>query len=101
MSSRPPCRYAKTRSSWLREVMSSFVKTFFRWYWAVRALMNRRSPISGFDNPSRASLATWASWAVSSPRVSTLRLRTVSPVARSSRAARAAKASIPMWVNMS
>lgn len=28
-------------------------------------LMNRRVPISGFDRPSRASRATWASWAVS------------------------------------
>ena len=47
--------------------------------------MNSRAPISGFDRPSRASRAIWASWAVSSSRVSTVRLRAVSPVASSSR----------------
>ncbi len=31
----------------------------------MRGLMNRRAPISGFDRPSRASRAIWASWAVS------------------------------------
>jgi hypothetical protein len=32
------------------------VKTLPRWYWTVRALMNSRAPISGFDSPSRAAL---------------------------------------------
>ena len=49
---------SSTRSSWLREVMPSLVNTLLRWYWTVRALMNRRAPISEFDNPSRASCAT-------------------------------------------
>jgi hypothetical protein len=35
--------------------MPSLAKTLPRWYWAVRALMNRLAPISGFDSPSRAS----------------------------------------------
>jgi hypothetical protein len=35
----------RTRSSWLREVMPSLVKTLRRWYWTVCALMNRRVPI--------------------------------------------------------
>ena len=61
----------RTRSSWLRELMSSLVKTLRRWYWTVRGLMNSRVPISGFESPSRASRAIWASWAVSSSRVST------------------------------
>jgi hypothetical protein len=57
--------------------------------------MNIRAPISAFDGPSRAGRATSASWAVRSWRVSTLRLRTRSPVAGGSRTARAANASIP------
>src|SRR6266566_3052884 len=52
--------------SWLREAMPSLAKMLPRWYWTVRALMNSRVPISGFDSPSRASRAMWASWAVSS-----------------------------------
>ena len=44
--------------------------------------------------------ATWASWAVSSFRASTLRLRTCSPVASNSRSARPANASIPIAVNI-
>ena len=32
-----PYRYVKTRSSWIREVMLSLVKTLLRWYLAVRA----------------------------------------------------------------
>ena len=73
--------------SWLREAMPSLVKTLPRWYWTVRALMNSRVPISGLDSPSRASRAIWASWAVSSSflAVTAVRLRAVSPVARSSR----------------
>ena len=76
--------------------MASLVKTLPRWYWTVRALMNSRAPISGLDRPSRASLATWASWAVSSPLASTVRLRAVSPVAASSRRARSANAPMPI-----
>ena len=83
----------RTRSSSLRELMSSLVKTLRRWYLTVRGLMNSRVPISGFESPSRASRAICASWAVSSSRVSTVRLRTVSPVASSSRRARSANAS--------
>ena len=56
----------RTRSSWARELMSSLVNTLPRWYLTVRALMNSRAPISGFDSPSRASRAIRASWAVSS-----------------------------------
>jgi hypothetical protein len=32
-----PYHYVKTRSSWLREVLLSLVKTLLRWYLAVRA----------------------------------------------------------------
>ena len=69
----------------------------------MRALMNSRVPISGLDSPSRASRAIWAPWAVSSssPAVAAVRLRAVSPVARSSRPARSANASIPMASSMS
>jgi hypothetical protein len=45
---------ATTRPSWLRELMSSVLKTLRRWYWTVRGLMNSRAPISGLDRPSRA-----------------------------------------------
>jgi hypothetical protein len=55
----------KTWSSWLREVMASLANTLPRWYLTVRELVNSRAPISEFDRPSRASRATWASWAVS------------------------------------
>jgi hypothetical protein len=34
--------------------MPSLVKALRRWYWTVRALMNNRAPISGFDRLSRA-----------------------------------------------
>jgi hypothetical protein len=33
------------------------VNALWRWYSTVRELMKRRVPISGFDSPSRASLA--------------------------------------------
>ena len=46
----------------------------------MRGLMNRRVAISELERPSRASRAISASWAVRSSRVSTLRLRAVSPV---------------------
>jgi hypothetical protein len=45
---------APTRSSWLRKLMSSLLKTWRGWYWTVRGLMNSRAPISGLDRPSRA-----------------------------------------------
>jgi hypothetical protein len=32
-----PDQTGRTRSSWLREPMPSLVKTFFRWYWTLRA----------------------------------------------------------------
>jgi hypothetical protein len=80
--------------------MPSLAKTLRKWYWTVCALMNSRVPISGFDSPSRASRAIWASWTVSSLRVSTVRLRAVSPVARSSRRARSANASAPISSSM-
>jgi hypothetical protein len=83
-----------------REVMPSLVNTLRRWYWTVRGLMNSRVPISGFESPSRARRAVCASCAVSSSRVSTVRFRTVSPVARSSRRARSAKASAPIEENI-
>src|SRR2546429_1971138 len=52
--------------------------------------------------PSRASRAIWASCAVSSSFMATaVRLRAVSPVARSSRWARSANASMPIAANMS
>ena len=82
-----------TRSSWLRELMSSLVKTLRRWYSTVRGLMNSRAPISGFDSPSRASRAIWASWAVSSSRVSDGALAGGLAGGRSSRRARSANAS--------
>jgi hypothetical protein len=56
---------ARTRPSWLRDSMPSLMKTFFRWYWTVRALRNNRAPISGLDRPSRANRAIWDSCAVS------------------------------------
>ena len=65
------------RWSCRRELISSLVKTLPRWYWTVRALMNNRAPISGFDKPARASCAIWASWGVSVSRASTVRWRAV------------------------
>jgi len=56
--------------------------------------------ISWLVHPSRASLAIWASWAVRSVKVSTVRLRTVSPVTSSSRRARSAKPSMPIAVSI-
>ena len=61
----------------LREAMPSLVNTLPRCHSTVRGLMNSWLPISWLVRPSRASLAIWASWAVRSVRVSTVRLRTV------------------------
>jgi hypothetical protein len=47
-----------TRPSWLRELMSSLVKTLWRWYSTVRGLMISRVPISRLESPSRARRAT-------------------------------------------
>jgi EmrB/QacA subfamily drug resistance transporter len=89
------------RSIWVRELISSLMNTLLRWYLTVRGLMNNRVPISGLESPSRASSAICRSCAVSSSRVSTVRFRTVSPVAISSRLARWANASIPIVVSIS
>src|ERR1700759_1182402 len=56
---------ARTRPTWLRDWMPSLMKSFFKWYWTVRALRNNRAPISGLDRPSRANRAIWDSCAVS------------------------------------
>ena len=58
-------------------MMPSLGKTLPRCHSTVRGLMNSWLPISWLVRPSRASLAIWASWAVRSVRVSTVRLRTV------------------------
>ena len=98
---------ADARSSWsavrscLRELMPSFAKTLRRCHSTVRALMNSWAPISGFDRPSLARRAIWASCAVRSSRVSTLRLRTVAPVARSSLRVRSANPSMDIALNIS
>src|SRR2546423_15315300 len=55
---------ARTRGSWLRDLMSSLVKTLCRWYSTVLGLMNSCGPISGFERPSLASRAVWGSLAV-------------------------------------
>ena len=56
-SERAPLELAARRDAELGE-------TFPKWYCTVRELMNSREPISGFDRPSRASRAIWASCAV-------------------------------------
>src|SRR5690349_426136 len=73
--------------------MASLVKILCRWYSTVRRLMNNWAAISGLDSPSPASWEIWVSRAVSWEGVVVwgVRLRTRSPVARSSRAARSAK----------
>ena len=63
--------------------------------------MNSLAPISGLVWPSAASRATCASCAVSTSGVSTVRLRTVSPVACNSRRARSANPTAPNRPNMS
>ncbi len=67
----------------------------------MRGLMNSWAPISGLVCPSLARRAICASWGVRTSRVSSVRLRAVSPVARSSRRARSANASAPMRLKQS
>ena len=45
---------ASAPASSLRELMSSLVNTFLRWYSTVRGLMNSLAPISGLVCLSRA-----------------------------------------------
>jgi len=85
----------------LREVMPSFVNTLRKCHSTVRGLRNSCAPISGLVRPSRARRAISSSYGVRSSRVASCRLRTVSPVVRSSWTARSANASLPISVNMS
>jgi hypothetical protein len=80
--------------------MPSLANTLRRCHSTVRALRKSSAPIWEFVYPSRARRAICRSWAVSSTRVSTVRLRTVSPVATSSRRARSANASAPIAANI-
>ena len=73
-------------SSSRRELMSSLANTLCRCHSTVRAPMNSCAPISWLVRPLRASWAISSSCGVRSARVSSLRLRAVSPVARSSAA---------------
>ena len=73
--------FASSRREWI----PSLANTLRRCHSTVRGLRNSRAPISGLDSPSRANWAICRSCAVSSSRVSTVRLRTFSPVACSSR----------------
>ena len=68
------------RSS-LRELIPSLPNTLLRCHSTVRGLRKNWAPISGFVCPSAARRAICASCGVSSSSVSTVRLRTVSPVA--------------------
>src|SRR5207247_6577811 len=90
-----------TRSRCSRVSMPSLMKTLCRWYSIVLRLTNSWLAISWLDAPSRAIRAIRASWGVRSSVVSEVRLRAVSPVARSSRAARSANAVARMSVNIS
>src|SRR5262249_15238911 len=47
--------------SWSRELIPSFVNTLPRCHSTGFALMRRSAPISGFESPSRASLAICSS----------------------------------------
>ena len=67
----------------------------------MRGLRKSFAPISGFVSPSDASRAICDSCAVRSSRVSSVRLRAVSPVAASSRRARSANPGMPMSLNIS
>ena len=87
--------------SWRRDRIPSLENTWRRCHSMVRGLRNRRAAISGFESPSLASWAIWRSCGVRSSRVSAIRRRTFSPVARSSPPARSANASMPIDVNSS
>ena len=89
-----------TRSS-RRELTPSFVNTLRRWYSTVRGLMNSWLPISWLVCPAAVSRAICVSCAVSTSGARPVRLRTVSPVAASSRRARSANAAAPMSLNAS
>jgi hypothetical protein len=52
----------RTLSSWLREVMPSFVKTLRKWYWTVRALMNGRVPSPPSSSARLAGRERAAGW---------------------------------------
>ena len=80
-------------SSWRRDRIPSFANTWRRCHSTVRRLRKSRAPMSGFERPSLASSAICRSCGVRSSRVSTVRFRTVSPVACSSRRGRSANAS--------
>ena len=88
--------FLRAWSSSRREPMSSLANTLPRCHSTVRRPMNSCAPISELVRPSQASWAISSSCGVRSTRVSSLRLRTVSPVAWSSRRARSAKASAPI-----
>ena len=77
-----------------RELMPSFMNTLRRCHSTVRGLRNSRVLISGLVCPPTASWTIRASCGVSSPAVSVLRFRIVSPVASSSIRARSANPSI-------
>jgi hypothetical protein len=87
-----PISDSAERSS-LRELIPSLPNTLPRCHSTVRGLRKSWAPISGFVCPPAATRATCASCGVSSSSVWAVRLRTVSPVARSSRRARSANAS--------
>ncbi len=74
-------------------------KTLRRWYSTVRGLMNNWLPISWLVCPAAVSRAICVSSAVSTSGARPLRLRTVSPVAASSRRARSANAAAPISLN--
>ncbi len=95
-----PDRGTASRSS-LREARPSFENTLRKCHSTVRGLMNNSAPISGFVRPSPASRVISASCGVRSSRASSVRLRTVPPVANSSRRARSAKAAAPIVVSIS
>jgi hypothetical protein len=84
------------RASFLREPAPSFPNTLRRCHSTVRGLRNSWAAISGFVCPPTAGPATCTSCGVSSSSVAPVRLRTVAPVARSSRRTRSANASMPM-----
>ena len=57
----------RTRSSWLRELMSSFTKTLRRWYCTVRALMNMPTTDLGVRQPVAGELRDQGSPGRSAP----------------------------------